>query len=46
MKSFPYNRREHLVKAPRLFFKLNLAKDNDIINALNKKLDLSFLNSK
>ena len=46
MKSSPYNRRIYFVKAPRLSFKLNWAKDNDIINALNKMLDLSFSKAK
>jgi hypothetical protein len=46
MKSSPYNRRIYFVKAPRLSFKLHWAKDDDIINALNKLLDLSFSSAK
>ena len=46
MKSFPYYRRVYFVNAPKLSFKLNWAKDNDIVNALNKMLDLSFSNAK
>ena len=46
MKSSTHNRRVYFVKAPRLSFKLNWAKDNDIINALNKMLDVLFSNAK
>ena len=46
MKTSPSTKRIYFVKAPRLSFNLKWAKDNEIIDALNRILALSFSNAK